>query len=220
MGAVVNLAQQGDFSDRQLDLIRRTVANDCNPQEFDLFCEVARRAGLDPFRRQISAIVFSKGDQDKRRMSIITGIDGLRSIAARSGRYRPDEDPPRFTYDEALKDPHSNPLGIERAEVRVYIRDEGSEIWRPVAGVAYWDEFAPLKEEGADGFDWVESGQLWPQGTAKAGQPKMRKQPRGQVVRKLDTSGQWGKMGRLMLAKCAEAQALRKAFPEDLAGLY
>lgn len=187
------------FTGRQLDLIRRTVAADCNPQEFDLFVAVAQRAGLDPFRRQISAIVFNKNKPDKRRMSIITGIDGLRSIAARSLRYRPDEDEPEFVTDPALKSP-TNPIGLEKARVRIFIRDDGGETWRPVTGVAYWDEFAPISDE-------------WGEDPATG-----RRKPTGNKV--LDAGGNWGRMPRVMLAKCAEAQALRKAFPEDLSGLY
>jgi phage recombination protein Bet len=187
------------FTGRQLELIRHTVAKDCQPDEFNLFIAVAQRAGLDPFRRQISALVFNKNKPEKRRMSIITGIDGLRAIAARSGRYRPDENEPVITYDPSLKSP-TNPLGIEKAVVRIYIRDEGGDAWRPVAGVAHWDEFAPITEE------WGEDERTG------------KRRPTGKMT--LDASGNWYRMGRVMISKCAEAQALRKAFPEDLSGLY
>lgn len=207
------------FTGQQLQLMRQTVAKDCNESEFNLFIAVAQRTNLDPFRKQIYALVFSKDDPKKRNMSIITGIDGFRVIAARSGRYRPDEDEAIYEYDPLLKGP-TNPLGIVKSVVRIWIADamrDGG--WKPVSGWAYWDEFAPIKEEVEGGFDWVDTGETW----ADTGKPKKRKVPRvagATVIPQLDTSGNWAKMPRVMIAKCAEAQALRKAFPEDLSGLY
>lgn len=217
MNAVTKIAPQAAtvYSGQQLDLIRRTVAKDCNPAEFDLFVMVARNTGLDPFRKQIMALVFSKGDEAKRRMSIVTGIDGLRAIAARSGRYRPDEEEPEYEFDDALIGP-ANPKGLVKAKVKIHIADvTKAGGWKPVTGVAYWEEFAPIRDEAAE-YEWRDTGEVW----ADTGKPKKRKVPIGDTIRALDTSGQWGRMPRVMLAKCAEAQALRKAFPEDLSGLY
>lgn len=183
----------------QLNLIRRTVAADCTPDEFDLFVEVARNTGLDPFRRQIYAVVYNKNakDQSKRKMSIITGIDGFRAVAARNGNYRPDEDEYHITVDESLKHPDTNPLGIEKCTVKVWKMGPDRE-WYPITGTAYWHEFAPLKQEWA-----------WDSKTNK-------KRP----TDKWELSGQWPKMPKLMIAKCAEAQALRRGWPEDLSGIY
>lgn len=221
MNAVVPIRAHAitNFTAAQLSLIKRTVAKDTNGDEFDLFMSVAHMKGLDPFSKQISAIVFNKDDATRRNMAIITTIDGMRAIAARSGRYRPDEDEPAYTYDEGEKSP-ANPKGIIKAVVRIYIADPMTAGgWKKATGVAYWEEFAPIKEEVEGGFDWVETGQVWPD----SNKPKMRKVPRvagAAVIPQLDTSGNWGKMPRVMLAKCAEAQVLRKAFPEDLSGIY
>ena len=92
----------------QLDLIRRTVAHDCTNEEFDLFIEAAERYGLDPFRRQIMPLVFSKEKPEKRRMVIVIGIDGQRMIAQRAGNYRPASEPTHFVENRRKKGP-TNP---------------------------------------------------------------------------------------------------------------
>ena len=68
----------------------------------------------------------------------------------------------------------------------------------PVSGTAYWDEFAPIKDEW--GYD------------EQAG----RRKPTGKKA----VDGNWKKMPRLMIEKCAEAQALRAGWPDSFSGLY
>lgn len=204
---------------RSMDLIRRTVAKDCNAAEFDQFIHICKAVGLDPLRRQIYAFVFGKGDADKRRMSVVTAIDGYRAIAERTKCYRPDVRAPRIEYSDDAKCPSKNPLGIVRAEVTVYKFAHGE--WHPVTAEAYWDEYAPIIETGEGGFEWVDTGQLYPRDhPTKAGKPKRKKVQIGDVVEALDPSKpNWRKMARVMIAKCAEAQALRRAWPDDFSGL-
>jgi len=176
---------------KMLALIRRTVAADTNDDEFSIFINMARALRLDPLRRQIYAMVFSKKDAEKRRMSLIVGIDGFRTIAERTGNYRPDEDEPTYEFNETVRGP-LNPTGLIKATVRVYKFSHGE--WHKITASAYWEEYAPIKDE------WV------------------NREKTGKQI--LDTSGQWGKMPRVMLAKVAEALALRKGWPDDFSSVY
>lgn len=171
------------FGSREMDLIKRTVAKDCEPAEFDMFMHICRHTGLDPLRRQIYAFVFHKNDRSKRQLVPVVAIAGLRAMAERTGNYRPDDRAARLEIDDKAKNPDTNPLGIIRAQVTVYKHSHGE--WFPAVEEAYWDEYVPIK------------------------------------YNKIDAKKQgWTKMPRIMLAKCAEAKALRKAWPDDFGNLY
>lgn len=189
------------FRPAQVQLIRR-MNPDCSDDEFNVFLSVATSLGLDPLRKQIYAFVYSKDNPEKRRMSLVVGIDGFRAVAARSGDYRPDDRAPRITYDEKSVNADTNPLGIISAEVTVYKRVAGD--WWPITAIAHWDESAPLVEDG----DWQENdrGKRYFKGSGKY-----------KLDPKKDT---WRRMGRLMLAKVAESQAIRRGWPEDLSAVY
>lgn len=192
------MAQLATFTPNQLQTIKATVAKDTNSTEFDLFMEACRSYGLDPFRKQIHAVVYSKDNAEKRKMTIIVSRDGLRVLASRSGDYRPASEPAQILYDETLKGP-TNPKGILSATVRLWKQDKRGE-WFPVIGEAYWDEFAPITEE------WAFSEE------ARARRPTGKKT--------LDASGNWAKMPLVMITKCAESQALRAGWPETFGGVY
>lgn len=196
-----------DYAPAQLQLIKRTVAKDCNDDEFNMFIEICKRQGLDPFRRQIYAFVFNKDKPEKRQFVTVTGIDGYRAIAKRTGSYRPAEAEPVIEYDETKIDPGSNPKGIVKATVTVYQYGPDRQ-WYPVVGVARWEEFAPIDSE----YDLVDKGETWPDGNKKK-----TRVPNG---KKKLAKENWQTMPHVMISKCAEAQALRKGWPEEFGGLY
>lgn len=186
------------FSAPQLQIIKSTVARDTNQSEFNLFMEACKSYGLDPFRKQIHAVVYSKDNAEKRKMTIIVSRDGLRVLAHRCRDYRPASDPARVQYDKELVGP-TNPKGIVSATVTLWKQDNRGE-WYPVVGEAYWDEYAPVADEWA--FDEVER----------------KRKPTGKKT--LDASGNWAKMPIVMITKCAESQALRAGWPETFGNIY
>lgn len=185
------------YTAAQIRTIKTTVASDTNDTEFNLFMEACRSYRLDPFRKQIHAVVYSKDNAAKRKMSIIVSRDGLRVLAQRCQDYRPATEPATIIYDQDLKG-STNPKGIVSATVRLWKQDNRGE-WYPVAGEAYWDEFAPVGDEWA--FDDV----------ARARKPTGRKT--------LD-AGNWTKMPIVMISKCAESQALRAGWPDQFGSVF
>jgi phage recombination protein Bet len=220
-----------DFRSDDLALIRRTVARDCNDDEFRMFIHLCKATGLDPLRRQCYAFVFGKNDKDKskRQLTLVTAVTGYRTIADRTGNYRPDENEPEHHYlpwkvdrDRELAEARRvatlkerralqqeieetypidplNPLGVERTLVRCWKHAHGG--WHPVTGEVYWEEFVPIKDE------WQQ-----PEGGGRA-------RPTGRKWIDPKKTG-WVKMPRLMIAKCAEAMALRKAWPDHYANVH
>lgn len=184
-----------DYSPAQLRLIQQTAARDATDPEFSFFLEACRRYGLDPFRRQISLLIFNKDKPDKRQAVVLVNRDGLRVLAQRCGNYRPASERPEIEIDPALIDP-TNPKGLVRIAVRLWQQDRRSAEWHPVYGEAYWDEFAVISDE-------------W-EGPSGARRKTGRK-----VV-----EGGWARMPVVMLTKAAEAQALRAGWPETFGGLY
>ena len=205
---------QAALSQRQLATLKATTAKTLTMQEFDLFIEYCRSVELDPIRKQVVPIIFSANDAQKRAMTIVVTIDGLRTLAERATNYRPDENEPQYFIKPELVDKHTNPLGIERCSVTVHKQDKSGK-WNKVNGTAYWEEFAPIVESAEGGFEWVDSGETWPD----TGKPKKRKKPIGESVQMIDPKTLWAKMPRIMIAKCAEAQALRKGWPSTFSGV-
>lgn len=188
--------QASGFNPSQLRTIKSTVASDTNQTEFDLFMEACRSYGLDPFRKQIHAVVYSKDNPAKRKMSIIVSRDGLRVLAQRCKDYRPASEPAKIVFDESLKGPE-NPKGIVSASVTLWKQDNRGE-WYPVSGEAYWDEFAPVTAE------WEYDEQ------------KGKRAPTGRK----SVDGNWAKMPIVMISKCAESQALRAGWPDQFGNIY
>lgn len=201
------------FSNAELALIRKTVARDCLPHEFDQFIHICKAVRLDPLRRQIYAFVLGKGgSEEDRQLTVVTGIDGYRSISERSKDYRPADKPTLYECDPHLKSP-SNPHGILRAEVTLYKWSHGG--WHPVVGEAYWDEFVPTTYRDEDAT-WVDTGKV----QRDSGKPIMKKVIKEGAQPVIDPSRPgWVKGPRNQISKCAEAQAHRKGWPNDFAGV-
>jgi phage recombination protein Bet len=179
-----------DFS-KQLELWTRTYMKGATADEVALFANVCRRTGLSPEMKQI----YPVPREDKRTgitsFSFQTSIDGFRLIAERTGRYAPGQ---QATYEYETQEGIGKPTTRQYAD-RILI--SATAYVKKMTNDGTWHEVAATAfyDEYVQEFKDKESGKF--------------------IATKF-----WLRMPHVMLAKCAESLALRKAFPAELSGLY
>lgn len=169
--------------DSKIHILRDTIAPSLSPAQLELFILACERLRLDPFARQIHAVVRWEwnAEQGKKipRMTIQVGIDGFRLIAERTGQYAGQGDPEWCGPDGEWTTVWLKPQPPAAARATVYRSG-----WdKPIRAVARWTAYVQTKQGG-------------------------------------DPVAMWQRMGAEQLAKCAETLALRKAFPQELSGVY
>jgi phage recombination protein Bet len=162
-----------EFSNDQIRLLGETVAKGCDQNELAFFLQVAKLKRLDPFTGQIHVVKRWDSMAGKDKITIQTGIDGFRVIAARTDELAGIDDP---EYDTEEGE-HPN---VAKVTVYRYGRNDEKITYK---ATARWSEYAQTKRDGGLG-------------------------------------PMWKKLPWLMLGKCAESLALRKAFPDELSGMY
>jgi phage recombination protein Bet len=168
-----------EFSRKEVELLKRTIAQDATDTELSMFIQNCKRYGLDPFTGQIHAVKRWDSSAGREVMSVQVGIDGFRLIADRTGKWTGTKGPYWCDKDGEWTDVWLKDTNPAAAKVGVLRSDFSEPRW----GIARWDAYVATKKGG-------------------------------------DPTFMWRKMPAHMLAKCAEALALRSAFPNDLSGLY
>ncbi len=117
----------------QIELIKRTVAKGATDDELALFLHQANKTGLDPLSRQIH---FSKF---KDKIAIITGIDGYRLVADRTGKYAGSDD---YLFDDGLTQYESMKGGSPQIATATVWKLVGNQRVAFSAS-ASWDAYCP-----------------------------------------------------------------------------
>tara|TARA_R110000824_G_C15127686_1_gene668686 strand:+ start:356 stop:1270 length:915 start_codon:yes stop_codon:yes gene_type:complete len=167
MATTLSVIENGSptVTEKQLELVRSTVAKNATTEQLELYLYDCERQGVHPLDRLLHCTI--RGG----KYVPITSIDLMRSRAAETGEYAGQDDA-AITWDTSGDAPCP-----QSATVTVYRIVQGLRV--AFVATARWAEYKP------DNY-----------------------------------AGLWDKMPTVMLSKCAEALALRKGFPTQLAGLY
>lgn len=192
--ALTLTSDQQAFTDQQVATLRQIGVEHATPEDLQVFFHQCRRTGLDPFARQIYMI--------GRRVN-------ARYYDQQAGQWRDN-----WTIRQTIQTGIDGFRLIARraADQRGETLSIEDTLWCDPKGGWHeawiWPHTPPAAAKvtvrvGDGRFSGVAALHEYMQ-TDRAGKP----------------TGQWRAMPAVMIAKCAEALALRKAFPMDLSGLY
>ena len=169
-----------EFSPQDIDTLKATICAGASDSELRLFIATCQHTRLDPFLRQIHAVMRSVKEDNVwvKRMTIQIGIDGYRLVADRTTKYQGSSEA-LYTYDgETWVDMPREGEPPLAAKIAVYRKG----VQRPIIGFARWSAYVQKTSTG-------------------------------------EPNAIWRSRGPEQLAKCAEVQALRKAFPAEMSAL-
>jgi phage recombination protein Bet len=116
--------------------------SDATAEEIEFGLEVAQRSGLDPWLGQVKFLRFESGD----KIHAFVGIDGMRALAERNGKYDGRE-----IEVELAKGPDGSESPV-RALCRVYRKD-----WsRPLVEEVRFVEAVRRGRDGQPTRPWIE----------------------------------------------------------------
>jgi phage recombination protein Bet len=199
--------EQQRWDENQVAILRQLGLEDATQPDLDLFFHYCRTTGLDPFRKQIYMIGrntkvtewLDNGEGGRRKVeryvtkfTIQLGIDGFRRNAREAAKRIGDAitmDGPYWCGEDG-KWVEVWPSKTPPVAAKFTVFRDGV----PHTGIAHYDEF-------------VQANNVY------EGSGQNRK-----IVGQ-EPNSMWAKMPRNQTAKCAEAQAYRKAYPDDFTGL-
>jgi phage recombination protein Bet len=143
------------WSPEQIEVIKDLICPGASDTELELFGQVCRRTGLDPFARQIYGLMRWDGRAKKNKLSIQTSIDGFRLTAERTGKYAGQLGPQWCGPDGVWRDVWLESDFPAAARVGVLRSD-----WRePMWSVARWDSYVQKFKNKDNGGEFV--GEMW-----------------------------------------------------------
>lgn len=186
-----SLAQESHFSPNQMSLIKKTIMDEsASNDDLQLFGMICQRTGLDPFSRQIYAISRKVKNEETNSWEKKWSFQ----VSIDGFRSIADRTGLYAGSDDPIFDGNFN---------RYQMSSNGRK--EPVtATVTVWKMINGQRCPFTATASWDEYVQTF--------------KSKGSNEEKV--GGLWKKMPFLMLSKCAESLALRKAFPVQLAGLY